>query len=133
MVEVLGGTTIDQNVYANGNTSGAVCDVSGVSDPSTNWHTYIMTWTSSSITFTIDGSPSNCSYSSNIPSHPMFLVMQTATGGVSGTPSGLPTTMQVDYVKVTQNSVTTFFDDFAASDSSQILGHASLGGSVSLQ
>jgi hypothetical protein len=33
---------------------------------------------------------------------PLFLIIQTQTGGVGGTPSNLPTTLNVDYVKVTQ-------------------------------
>jgi hypothetical protein len=73
----------------------------------TNFHVYDLTWTSGSITLSIDGQPSGCSYSSptwTIPSTPMFLIIQTQTGGVGGTPnnSQLPAQLVVDYVRVAQ-------------------------------
>jgi hypothetical protein len=43
----------------------------------------------------------SCSQSLN---NPMFLLIQTQTGGVGGTPNNsmLPATFVIDYVKVTQ-------------------------------
>lgn len=73
-----------------------------------NWHTYSMTWTSSAISVAVDGMPTGCSYSAAngyvIPQTPMFLIIQTQTGGSGGTPndSTLPTTLQVSNVTVTQ-------------------------------
>jgi len=74
----------------------------------TNWHTYTFTWTSTSISMNIDGQPTGCSFSSSqgyiIPSKPMFMLVQTQTGGSGGTPNNaeLPATFQVSDITVTQ-------------------------------
>lgn len=74
----------------------------------TNWHTYSLTWTRTSISLNMDGKPTNCSYSSAngyvIPNRPMFVIIQTQTGGVGGTPvnSQLPAVLQVSDITVTQ-------------------------------
>lgn len=73
----------------------------------TNFHVFTLTWTATSVAVVVDGQPTNCSFSSpawTIPSTPMFLIIQTQTGGAGGTPNDglLPATFQVDYVKVTQ-------------------------------
>ncbi len=53
-----------------------------------------------------DDAPTGCNFTAaagyTIPSHPMFLIMQTQTGGVSGTPANLPASLQVDSVVVTK-------------------------------
>jgi beta-glucanase (GH16 family) len=70
-----------------------------------NFHTYKMVWTSTSITLSIDGVDSGCSFTSptwTIPSTPMFMIIQTQTAPAHGTPTGLPTQLVVDYVMVTQ-------------------------------
>ena len=73
-----------------------------------NWHVFNMNWTSNQIVFSMDGAP-QCTYTSNtlagpIPSTPMFLIIQTQTGGGGGTPNNnlLPATFQIDFVKLTQ-------------------------------
>ena len=73
----------------------------------TNFHTFALSWTVSSISVSVDGQPTGCSYSSpvwTIPSTPMFLLIQTQTGGDGGAPNNaeLPVTFQIDYVKITQ-------------------------------
>ena len=74
----------------------------------TNWHTYTMTWTPTSISITMDGKPTGCSFSSAngyvIPNTPMFMIIQTQTGGSGGTPNNaqLPAVLQVADVTVTQ-------------------------------
>jgi PKD repeat protein len=72
----------------------------------TNFHTFTLTWTTAILSLSIDGQPSGCSWNSshNIPKTPMFLMLQTQTGGVGGDPvnSQLPANFQIDYVKVTQ-------------------------------
>ncbi len=74
----------------------------------TNWHTFTFTWTPSAISLSMDGQPTGCDFSAAagyiIPSTPMFLLIQTQTGGVGGTPnnSNLPATLQVSSVTVTQ-------------------------------
>jgi hypothetical protein len=71
-----------------------------------NWHVFSMTWTPTSITTSIDGTSTGCSFTSAagyaIPSTPMFLIIQTQTGGIGGTPANLPATFQVSSVLVTQ-------------------------------
>jgi hypothetical protein len=73
-----------------------------------NWHTFTVTWTASAISVAVDGLPTGCTFSATdgyvIPSTPMFLIIQTQTGGVGGTPDGsnLPATLQVSSVTVTQ-------------------------------
>jgi hypothetical protein len=54
----------------------------------------------------VDGTPTGCSFANTGLKGPMFLIVQTQTtsaNGVSGLPDNtrLPTTLQVDYVKVT--------------------------------
>jgi hypothetical protein len=56
----------------------------------------------------MDGQPTGCSFSAAegyiIPSTPMFLLIQTQTGGTGSTPnnSNLPATLQVSSVMVAQ-------------------------------
>jgi hypothetical protein len=74
----------------------------------TNWHTYSLIWTSTSISMTMDGQSTGCSFTSaggyDIPQKPMFMIIQTQTGGSGGTPdnSHLPTVLQVADVTLTQ-------------------------------
>ena len=74
----------------------------------TNWHVYTMVWTSGSLSLALDGQAlPGCSVGGNaVPSNPVFLIMQTqtASGGGFGPPNNalLPTTFNIDYVKVTQ-------------------------------
>ena len=72
-----------------------------------NFHIFTLTWTANAVAVAVDGQPTGCSYNSpawTIPSTPMFLIIQTQTGGVGGTPNDatLPANFQVDFVKVTQ-------------------------------
>jgi beta-glucanase (GH16 family) len=102
ITEILGSThtSVNQQVHSTNNNNGCT----GVtSDTSQNFHVYQLVWTSSSLVWKIDGN-TTCSLSSNIPSTPMFMIINTAVGGSGGSisNSSLPQTMQVDYVKVTQ-------------------------------
>ena len=73
-----------------------------------NWHTFALTWTRTAISISVDGKPTGCSYTQDagyvIPSTPMFLIIQTQTGGVGGTPNdaNLPAHLDVSNVTVTQ-------------------------------
>lgn len=72
-----------------------------------NWHVFTLNWTSSAVSIAVDGAPTGCSYSNTSLKGPAFLIIQTQTtnaSGVGGMPNNanLPTTLQVDYVKVTQ-------------------------------
>ena len=68
----------------------------------TNWHLFKTVWNASSISQYLDGNlMATCNQTI---SSPMFLIIQTQTGGVGGTPNNslLPAALVVDYVKVTQ-------------------------------
>jgi beta-glucanase (GH16 family) len=68
----------------------------------TNVHTFKTVWNSSGITQYMDGvAETTCNQKL---SNPMFLIIQTQTGGSGGTPNNslLPATLVVDYVKVSQ-------------------------------
>jgi beta-glucanase (GH16 family) len=72
-----------------------------------NFHVFTLTWTATSVSVAVDGQPTGCAFNSptwTIPSTPMFLILQTQTGGAGGSPNNtqLPATFQIDYVKVTQ-------------------------------
>jgi hypothetical protein len=77
---------------------GGGCDATFAVD--TNWHTWDTVWTSSSIKLYMDGTLiTTCNQSM---SNPMFLIIQTQTGGTGGTPNNsyLPANLNVDYVRV---------------------------------
>jgi beta-glucanase (GH16 family) len=96
------------------------CDATYLVD--TNYHVYQTIWTASSLKYYMDGKlVTTCNQSM---SRPMFLIMQTQTGGVGGTPSNLPAQFVIDYVKVCNTTDGTcpsvasndasviFYDDF---------------------
>jgi hypothetical protein len=92
--------------YANTGSGGQSFPTCGYA-VDTNFHTYTVTWTANAITVLLDGQSTGCSYTSpqwTIPSTPMFVIIQTQTGGAGGTPNNalLPATFNVDFVKVTQ-------------------------------
>jgi beta-glucanase (GH16 family) len=68
-----------------------------------NFHDYTMAWTPSGISLSKDG-VQVCSIGPPTPSVPMFVILQTQTGGVSGTPNNgnLPTTLTLQNLRVTQ-------------------------------
>ena len=73
-----------------------------VSDVTQNWHTYQLVWSPGSLVWKIDG-VTTCTKTAGIPSTPMFLIINTAVGGIGGgtvDASTLPQTHQVDYVRV---------------------------------
>ena len=103
IAEILGGvtSTVYETLHTNAGSPG--CSPT-TTDTSKNWHTYGLTWAPGSLTWTIDGA-ATCSITSNVPTSPMFLIMDAAVGGAGGgsiKDSTLPQTMQIDYVKITQ-------------------------------
>ena len=82
---------------------GGGCDVEGGSyTVDTNWHLFTTVWTATSISQYMDGNLiTTCNQKITTP---MFLIIQTQTGGVGGTPNSayLPALLQVSYVRVTQ-------------------------------
>jgi len=100
MTECVGGGDWCQFVLPNEN---AYCSY----HIDTNTHVFTLTWNSSGVSVAVDGQSTGCSFPSNswtIPSTPMFLIIQTQTGGIAGnlSSSSLPASLIVNYVKVTQ-------------------------------
>jgi beta-glucanase (GH16 family) len=103
MTEIMGGnlTGVNQQIHSSGNNPGCYAQTSDVSQ---NWHVYTLVWQPGSVTWKIDG-VTTCVKTQGVPSHPMFLIMNTAVGGFGGgvvNPSTLPQTHSIDYVRVTQ-------------------------------
>jgi beta-glucanase (GH16 family) len=92
-------TTVWQNLIAGNNQS---CTPTA-SDVAQNFHVYELVWEPDSLLWKIDGTQT-CMFTTNIPSTPMFLLINTAVGGAGGTPdpAAFPQTMSIDYVKITQ-------------------------------
>ena len=72
-----------------------------------NFHVFTLKWTPTAVGVAVDGQDTGCGFTSGsmtIPSTPMFLIMQTQTGGAGGNPNDplLPAQFVIDYVKVTQ-------------------------------
>jgi beta-glucanase (GH16 family) len=113
------------NFYANG--SQQYSTEYSIPNASTNWNVYELQWTSSSLTWLLNGT-SVCSYTgSYIPSTPMFLQMNVAVTS-SGTTAAAPNRMQIDWVKVCQpspcnssGSNIVFFDDFVEPNATTVL------------
>jgi Glycosyl hydrolases family 16 len=102
IAEFMGGSrsSVNQQIHSNGNNSG--CQPS-LSDASQNWHTYDLVWAPGSLTWKVDGA-TTCHLTQGVPSHPMFLIMNTALGGAGGpvNDSSLPQNHAIDYVRVYQ-------------------------------
>jgi beta-glucanase (GH16 family) len=70
---------------------------------STASHVYTLIWASGSLTWQIDG-VQTCQITCYVPTTPMFMIINTAVGGIGGGTvknSTLPQTTQIDYVRVT--------------------------------
>ncbi len=99
-------TKVNEQIHTE-NSSGASespgC-TAATSNASQNWHTYTLIWAPGSLTWEIDG-VQTCKTTSYVPSTPMFMIIDTAVGGVGGGSvqnSTLPQTTEVDYVRVTR-------------------------------
>ena len=100
MVECYGGGWCQFHVANPSFGIGGGCDAVYTVD--TNWHTFVTVWTPASIKQYMDGVlETTCTHSIT---YPMFLIIQTQTGGAGGTPNNaaLPAQLMVDYVKATQ-------------------------------
>jgi beta-glucanase (GH16 family) len=101
VTEIMGGnlTSVNQRVHSAANSPGCSAHTTDVSQ---NWHTYGLVWRAGSVTWKIDGL-TTCEITTGVPSHPMFLLMNTAIGGVGGgtvNDATLPQTHSIDYVRV---------------------------------
>ncbi len=120
-------TTSHCNLFSGG---GNVTSQYNISNSSQAFHTYELRWTSGNLQWFYDGTlQSGCTISSaNVPSTPMFLQMNIAMTPTA-TATNLPTTMQVDWVKVCQPSPCNatgsniiFYDDFVTQAAPAMLG-----------
>ena len=83
------------------------CDIAYTWDA--NPHTWVLKWTSSQITLTMDGSlMTTCNQSIT---QPMFLINLIQTGGVGGTPTGLPASSDTTSVTVQDLNGNVIFSD----------------------
>jgi len=103
LAEILDGnlTSVNEETYLNGSRPDCRAPTTAVNQ---NWHVYSLAWTASELQFRIDG-VTTCTFTSAIPSTPMFVIIDTAVGGVGGgriKNNTLPQTTQVDYVRVFQ-------------------------------
>jgi beta-glucanase (GH16 family) len=101
VTEILGGNhnNVAQGIHSS-NGSGSC--TANVSDVSQNWHTYELVWREGSVTWKIDGA-TTCVIANGVPSHPMFLMMNTAIGGFGGgrvSDASLPQSHSIDYVRL---------------------------------
>jgi beta-glucanase (GH16 family) len=74
-----GAGTVWQNVITSNGTQ--TC-MPATSSTNTNYHTYELEWTATSLTWKIDGTKT-CHFTKDIPTKPMFLIINTAQSGAS--------------------------------------------------
>ena len=93
-------TTWSFNVHLAGSTNAGRTVVGP--NTSTGFHTVSLDWRSSKISWSIDGRVAYTYSGPNIPSVPMYLIVNLATGGATGRTDAtkLPATMLVDWVRV---------------------------------
>lgn len=88
------------------NNSGVMCPINEYAN---EIHTWWMSWTPGNITMAMDGvNIPGCSWSTNISSQPMYLIIQTQTApSAEGPPTdaNLPTQISINYVKVCNKNV----------------------------
>jgi beta-glucanase (GH16 family) len=99
-------THVNQQLHtmdSNGNRYSPQC-YPKTTNVSLNWHVYSLTWTSTSLTWMIDGRRT-CQVNVRVPTTPMFLIINTAVGGIGAgrvAPVSFPQTSTIDYVRVSQ-------------------------------
>ena len=92
-------TTVNEGMFFNGSSPDCRASTTAVNH---NWHVYTLIWSAKELLFRIDGI-TTCKFTSTIPSTPMFMIINTAVGGVGGgqiVNNTLPQTTRVDYVRV---------------------------------
>jgi beta-glucanase (GH16 family) len=100
-----GTSTINENVYSNSTYD--ACTHNTGANLSSEYHDYEVDWSPGSIVFKIDGTTTSCGLTgANVPSHPMFLIIDTAACTTSsscgyGTNSAtFPQTTKVAWVHI---------------------------------
>ena len=92
-------TAARNNLITSAGTESELTD--RFADGSRNFHVYTLVWSPGSLVFKVDGTTQN-TYSTAVPSSPMFLIINTSIGGNGGTIDNatLPAQTQIDYVHV---------------------------------
>jgi hypothetical protein len=116
MTEILSGnfSQVAQNLHIPKQKYDKTC-LARVTDVSLNYHTYDLVWAPGSLVWKIDGKKT-CSMTSKIPSHSMYLKIDVFVGGNTGgtvNNATFPWTTTIQYVRVTQNGTTVFYDNFS--------------------
>jgi beta-glucanase (GH16 family) len=96
-----GRLSVNQQVHT---ASGKPGCSSSISDASQNFHTYRLVWSKDSLVWSVDGK-TTCTITQSVPTTPMFLLLNTAVGGIGGgavDAATLPQTSYVDEVTVWQ-------------------------------
>ena len=91
----------------------------------TGWHTYTLEWTAGLAIFKIDGSTICTVTSANVPSAPMFIIIDLVNKPTGSANLDYPVTLQLDYIRVTQNGTVIFRDEF--NDPTMVRGSAVVG------
>jgi hypothetical protein len=100
-VDLFEGNGTTNSLETDWNTSGIVQQCSpSVTDTSTNFHVYELDWTAGSLIDKIDGTTTCTLTGANVPSHPMFVIIDAAIWPNTAVSSDLPQTFTVDYVHV---------------------------------
>jgi beta-glucanase (GH16 family) len=95
IAEFIGNDGLGNTVFNSSGTGGGPLCQTPVPSYSTAFHTYQLIWTATSLTWSMDGS-TTCTNTTDVPTHPMFLIIDTAQIG-GGTTGG---STVVDYVHV---------------------------------
>jgi hypothetical protein len=90
--------TISAYMHRQGATSGSDQDAYGTTATYTSWHTAVIEWAPTGVTFILDGTVIGQS-TSRIPAGPMHLVIQSETSMDSTTPATLAP-IQIDWISV---------------------------------
>ena len=122
-----GTTTLRQNVFLDNGTDDLFTTT--ITDPATNWHTYKIVWTPTSITWFVDGVQTNTS--SKSPNLQMFLLIDLEAddfcSGTTGPSGDFPQYVEVDYVRAwNQNGEIIFNDDFDGNPAFQNISQTNL-------
>jgi beta-glucanase (GH16 family) len=104
-------TSVNQQIHVTGPHNDG-CTATGITDPSANFHTYDLVWSSGQLVWKIDGSTTCTVTQAYVPSTAMMIEYQTWMNGAnSGAINGLPWQTQIDYIKVTNGAGAVIFND----------------------
>ena len=112
----------DFGTYNPGKTNGFNFDLD------TNWHVFDFVWTSSQLSLYEDGTQLGSTINEHFV-NPMFLIFQIQAGGI-GSPTNLPATANLDYVKVCNTNYTRSQCEAAASNDPNVIFYDDFNGAA---